>query len=60
MIPPSALPPNLNDAVTALNYKDAADNMEYNDYVDPQAAEVDAPVVGGIAVLMNRMSDLVI
>ena len=34
--------------------------MDYNDYVDPQAAAVVAPVIVGIAVLVNNMRYLVI
>ena len=61
MIPPSAPRPNLDDAVAALNYDGAADIAEeYVDYVDPDAAEVAAPIIGGLTVLMNNIRTRVI
>ena len=59
VIQPSAARANLNDAVAALNYDGAADiAMEGVDYPDDVPAA--APIIGGLAVLMNNMKTLVI
>ena len=58
MIPPSAVHPNLNGAVAALNYQGAADGMDVEEGDDPQAGII--PVVGGISTLMNYLRALVI
>ena len=60
MIPQSAVRPNLNGAVAALNYQGAANGMDVKDGDAPQPQAGIIPVVGGISTLMNYLRVLVI